>query len=212
MINSLDNYSKRRIRRVYLIGLGGNRNAGTFFFDTERKYQPSPDEFYTGMLIKSYSVSEYNSYETHVLLGSWIAEALEIEFEHCYPYKQEKLDLIYSKPNYEDVKKSVIEEIKRIYKETQLFLNDHYPDSKEITLIRTLNNKQHNQYINGEEITYNFITSYCPSLKHTYPGERAIINNSIDKKKILAFTNLSKNGQSLGDLENEVIVIHSNQL
>ncbi|MBG9754040.1 hypothetical protein J2B92_12175 [Lysinibacillus sphaericus] len=96
----------------YLIGLGGNRDAGTFFFDTERKYLPSPDEFYTGMLIKSYSVSEYNSYETHVLLGSWIAEALEIEFEHCYPYKQEKLDLIYSKPNYEDVKKSVLRKSK----------------------------------------------------------------------------------------------------
>lgn len=196
----------------YLIGLGAGIDAATFFSDNQRQYQPSPGEFYTGMLINPYSISEYDSYETHVLLGSWIAEALGIEFEHHYPFKQEKLDLMYIKPEYEDVKKTVIKEIKRIYTETQLFLNDLYPNSLEVKLIRTLNHIQNDQYLNNEIITYNFITSYCPTFSHTYPGERKIITSSINKKKILAFTNLSYGGQSIGDLENEVIVIHSNQL
>lgn len=198
---------------AHLIGLGGGADSALFFGDPEQHYQPEVDEFYMGLLINSYSVSEYESYETHFLLGSWIAEALGIEFTHSYPcFRQRKLDILYAKPNYEEVKQSVIEEVRRIYNETQLLLNQLYPKIDELYLVRTLNYQQHDQYSNGQEITYNFITSYCPTLSHTYPGNRKIIRAPINKKKILAYTNLSYGGQSLGNLENEVIVIHSDEL
>lgn len=197
---------------AYLIGLGGSADASAFFSDSDLLYTPAADEFFTGMIINPYSMSEYKSFETHVLLGAWIAEALEIDFDHFYPYKDEKLNLIYLKSTYEDVKKSVIEEIKRIYQETQSFLNERFPNTESIKLVRTLNHMQDEQFKKGQEVKFNFITSYCPTYSHSYPGNREVVCNQIKKKNIFSYINLSYQGQTLGDLENEVIVIHSDQL
>lgn len=56
-----------------------SEKSSDFFYDTEKKY--TSEEGFDGILIhSSYSLSEYNSFETHILLGEWIAEALDINF------------------------------------------------------------------------------------------------------------------------------------
>lgn len=197
----------------YLIGLGGGRNAVEFFTDTENKYSNTKNERYGDILIKSYSISEYDSFETHYLLGLWISKALDMDFKHSYnKVNQEKLDIIYSKKNYKSIEQSVIDEIKRVYKETQSFLDKAFPESEYVLLYRVLNHIQEEQFDNNHDISFNFITSYMSLGSHGYPGARTGLWRKVNKKNILAFTNLSNNGITLSELEDEVIVVHPDHL
>ncbi|WP_277375843.1 hypothetical protein [Paenibacillus polymyxa] len=190
---------------AYLIGLGGGKKSAGFYFDIEGKY--TKEEDFDGILIKSYSVSEYDSFETHVLLGEWIAEALNYKFTHNYPYNNEKLSIIKERSDYDIVKSSVIDEIKRIYRETQDYLDSLFPDDEFIYSYRVLNSRQEVQYLNHQKVTYNFISSFFSTNRINFPGRNVKLRLPVNKREILAYTNLGYRGQTLGDLEDEIIVI-----
>ena len=55
---------------------------------------------------------------------------------------------------------------------------------------------------------FNFLTSFFDENSSlSYPGRNQILKLKVDKKYIFAYTNLSYNNNTLGYLENEVLVI-----
>lgn len=161
--------------------------------------------------IPSYSVSQsindYGGFESSHLLSIWISKALNLKYHYAYKVNEKAIQALLDKPNYKEIERSVIVEIKRIYSETQNYLNNAF-NAKYVTLKRCLNYKQENEFNNNKEVKFNFLTSFFDENSSlSYPGRNQILKLKVDKKYIFAYTNLSYNNNTLGYLENEVLVI-----
>ncbi|WP_270266926.1 hypothetical protein [Enterococcus casseliflavus] len=161
--------------------------------------------------IPSYSVSQsindYGGFESSHLLSIWISKALNLKYHYDYKVNEKAIQALLDKPNYKEIERSVIVEIKRIYSETQNYLNNAF-NAKYVTLKRCLNYKQENEFNNNKEVKFNFLTSFFDENSSlSYPGRNQILKLKVDKKYIFAYTNLSYNNNTLGYLENEVLVI-----
>ena len=205
---------------AYLLGLSGGNlgNPDLKFFeftqnlDDLKKFGRGKDYPFSNRL-QPYSVSqrrtEYGGFETSHFLSELIEEAIHIEYSNKFPYNKKIINTITEKKNYNNMKERLIEEIRRIYQETQSYLAKEFPEG-EIRLVRCLSQREMEEEKRGK-IKFNYISSWQP-VNHEvlmYPSREKLLQKSIPLRKIFAYTNLSNGITNLLQLENEVIVINA---
>lgn len=131
----------------------------------------------------------------HLLVQKAFNETAPIHFS----YDKEKVKKILLKPEFREVQTEMIDEVCRLYQETQKYLecisNKKYTDSS-LELYRRLSGYQIEQYFNNcidpnhtkNEIESNYLTSFHTSDK--YNNGIVMITADICKKDILFYDNL----------------------
>lgn len=195
------NVSKSKDISFFYLSDSTEAAAEEFGYDVEKMGTPLASIASYG---ESQNENKYGGFESSYLLGYWIGKALNDDFSHSYPYNKKAIKKLFNKPEYNKIESEVLIDIRRIYDETQSFLTNLYPDGI-VPLFRQFNQIQEEQFKKGENVTFNYITSFSTKGKYHYTSQ---INRkmSISKKRIFAYTNLSYDNVTLGEQEDEVIV------
>lgn len=202
----------------YLLGLNGSEDSVEFFtyVNDEKtlsifKYDENIPK-YLQFQLQPYSVSilktSYGGLETQYLLGLWISKATKITFVHEYTFDKERIAYIMAKPNYKKVEEEAVKELARIYNETQRILLSMVDENDEISLYRSITERDYNIYKELGFFKFNYITSFLSKgINKVYPGHVCSTLINIKRKNIFCYSNIRYTGYSLEELENEVLVI-----